>query len=229
MTFDEFVKKYSGSRIDYDNFAYIQCTDLARIYSKEVLGEDMDITITGYAEGYYTHPTAKVKELYTLIPNTPTFVPKKGDVAIWSSALNGAAGHIAVCNGEGNTEYFYSYDYNWKGQNDGWTKVKHTYSCVLGVLRPKDQTKVNGKEVKILETSGYKKGDKTIGVYAFKKLLMLAYAKKIVPKKLANDSVFGGGTITNVNTLLKKWGYKQTGIAGKKFIEKLYEEVLKKI
>jgi hypothetical protein len=36
-----------------------------------------------------------------------------------------------------------------------------------------------------------------------------------------NDYGFGAGTENAVNKLLKKWGYKQNGIAGAGFIKKL--------
>ena len=39
--------------------------------------------------------------------------------------------------------------------------------------------------------------------------------------KIDENSIFGEGTEKAVNALLKKWGYKQTSIAGEKFIKKL--------
>ena len=221
MTFDNFVKKYFGSAINYDGACGVQCVDLARIFSKEVVGEDMGHTPTGYACGYFTNPTAQVKKLFTLIKNTPSFVPKKGDLMVWSSALNGKAGHIAVCTGEGNTSYFYSYDYNWRGQNDGWTKVKHNYHCVLGVLRPKNQKNITGT-AKILDKTGFQKGNKTDGAFALKCLLILDGAK------LDDNSVVGDGTLNAVNTRLKAWGYSQNGIAGDNFIRKLRQKISNK-
>lgn len=228
MTFNEFFKANIGKGIDFDGNYGVQCFDLANQYSVDVVKSKPFIGM-GACEIYTNFDNQPAKADYNRYANTSSFVPKKGDIVVWASSLNGSVGHVAIATGEGDTTYFYSYDQNWTGNNDSCTKIKHTYNHVLGVLRPKDQTKVNGKEEKIMDTTGYKKGDKTIGVYAFKKLLMLAYTKKLVPKKLADDSVYGGGTITNVNSLLKKWGYKQTGIAGKHFISKLYNEILSKI
>jgi hypothetical protein len=42
---------------------------------------------------------------------------------------------------------------------------------------------------------------------------------------MKNDRGFGSGTETAVNKLLKKWGYKENGIAGAKFIKKLGKAV----
>ena len=77
------------------------------------------------------------------------------------------------------------------------------------------------KTLPTLDKTGYKKGQKTIGVLALKQLLLLAKDKGLITAKLNNDNVFGNGTQKAVNELLKKWGYKQNGIAGEKFIKKL--------
>lgn len=81
------------------------------------------------------------------------------------------------------------------------------------------------EELKTLDKKGYKKGDKTIGVFAFKQLLLIAKSKKMITASLNNDNTFGNGTEKAVNELLKKWGYKQTGIAGNNFIKKLGDKL----
>lgn len=80
---------------------------------------------------------------------------------------------------------------------------------------------------KVLDKKGYKKGQATIGVLAFKQLIILAKAKKLITQGVNNDNKFGEGTEKAVNLLLKKWGYKQTGIAGENFIKKLGAELKK--
>ena len=77
------------------------------------------------------------------------------------------------------------------------------------------------KTLPTLDKTGYKKGQKTIGVLALKQLLLLAKAKGLITAKLNNDNNFGKGTQKAVNELLGKWRYKQNGIAGEKFIKKL--------
>lgn len=83
--------------------------------------------------------------------------------------------------------------------------------------------------LKVLDTAGFKRGDKGTGVYAYKKLLKLAANATGVSINLADDGGFGGGTETATNKMLKKLGYKQNGIAGNTLIKKLYELVEKKI
>lgn len=73
---------------------------------------------------------------------------------------------------------------------------------------------------KTLDTDGFKKGDKGDGVLALKCLLKLSGVKG-----LDSTGGFGGGTQNAVNGLLKKWGYKQNGVAGDKFIAKLYKSI----
>lgn len=70
-------------------------------------------------------------------------------------------------------------------------------------------------ETKILDTDGFKKGDKSLGVYALKILLMREGAE------IDDNQIFGVGTEKAVNSYLKKWGYKQNGIAGEKFLKML--------
>ena len=82
---------------------------------------------------------------------------------------------------------------------------------------------------KALDTTGFKRGDKGTGVYAYKKLLKLAANVTGVSINLADDGGFGGGTETATNKMLKKLGYKQNGVAGNKLIKKLYEIVEKKM
>ena len=77
------------------------------------------------------------------------------------------------------------------------------------------------KKLPTLEKSGYKKGDKTSGVLALKEMIIIAKARKLHNVTLDENGIFGDGTEKAVNALLKKWGYKQTSIAGEKFIKKL--------
>ena len=80
-------------------------------------------------------------------------------------------------------------------------------------------------EKKELDTNGYKEGDKGYQALALKTLLKLAIDKGIVSGKLDNTTGLGGGSIKVVNALLKKWGYKENGIAGTNFINRIYKEL----
>lgn len=66
----------------------------------------------------------------------------------------------------------------------------------------------------VLDTDGFRKGNKGLGVY-FLKCWLSSYGFKLDD----NDS-FGEGTEKAVNSVLRKSGYAQNGIAGKKFAKK---------
>ena len=85
------------------------------------------------------------------------------------------------------------------------------------------------KTLPILETSGYKKGDNTIGGLALKELLLLAKKVGINKYNVDENGIIGYGTIKAINYLLGQWGYQQKGIAGAKFIKRLRAEIEKKI
>lgn len=86
--------------------------------------------------------------------------------------------------------------------------------------------KKSGTE-KTLDSEGFKRGDKSDGVLAYKCLLKLAGNAGIINVSVDDTGGFGGGTEKATNALLKKLGYKENGIAGGKLIQKLYEEIVK--
>ena len=138
MTFNEFVNKYIGRAVDYDGSSGAQCVDLAKAYLKEVFGIPQ-FSIGGSAKNYWEKEFKQLAD-FKKIKNTPDFVPKKGDIAVWNSSKGGGHGHVAICTGEGDTKHFYSYDMNWNGK--AMKRVKHDYSGFYGVLRPKDRSMI---------------------------------------------------------------------------------------
>lgn len=106
----------------------------------------------GNAHAYYDNynNNSELKNNFERISNTPSFVPQKGDIVVWSVKQHNGKGHIAIATGEGTTSYFYSYDQNWS--KEAMTKVKHTYTNVSGVLRAKDQSKITGVTQNVITT-----------------------------------------------------------------------------
>lgn len=74
---------------------------------------------------------------------------------------------------------------------------------------------------KTLDTTGMKQGDKNLGVYELKSMLSVLEAKGKISTHITVDEGFGAGTTAVVNSLLKSWGYKPNGIAGKGFVNKI--------
>lgn len=225
MTFDQFIKNHLGKGVDVDGAAGVQCVDLATAYFNEVFGSGIkNFWFDAHHFWDLFEQNAWLKANFTKLANTPAFVPQKGDVAIWSGSLNGGWGHIAICDGVGDTTYFYSYDQNWSGRHDPCARVKHSYSHIAGFLRPKEQSKLTGA-LPVLDETGMKQGDKNLGVYYLKTLLSIAEQKKLIPTHITVDKGFGSGTTAVVNALLARWGYRQNGIAGTGFADRVREMV----
>lgn len=139
MNLVEFIAKYKGQKIDFDNYAGGQCFDLYRQYAKEVLnfpqsGPTGDKGAAILWEEYDKDPIL-VKH-YEKIANSDTFIPKEGDVALWNRRMGSGYGHVAICTGKGDLNTFESFDQNWS-KISYCELVTHTYSSFYGVLRPK--------------------------------------------------------------------------------------------
>lgn len=142
MNYNEFINYYNGKALDYDGVAGVQCVDLVKYYLNRVFG--LQPGAWGNAKDYYEnyYNITALKNNFIRIANTPSFVPQQGDIVVWGVGLGNRYGHIAIATGEGDTKQFYSYDMNW-GEK-ACKKVLHNYKGFLGVLRPNDQSKVNG-------------------------------------------------------------------------------------
>jgi hypothetical protein len=76
-----------------------------------------------------------LKENFDRIENTPEFIPLPGDVVIWDSTNLNPYGHIAIFV-RGDLKSFDSFDQNLP-TGSACHIVHHTYSNVLGFLRPR--------------------------------------------------------------------------------------------
>lgn len=149
MTFDKWVEKYKGTKIDYDKVYGVQCVDLIKHFVKHVL--EVEPQSIGNAIEYYNkRNTSKyLTDNFTNYDYKSGFKFKKGDVLV----LKGTSkyGHISVCTGKQDTKGVYAYDENYKGSGDGMT-LRHYefggYYKMLNILRPKAQDKVLGTKPK---------------------------------------------------------------------------------
>lgn len=105
-----------------------------------------------------------------------------------------------------------------------WSKHGYTMDGFRKAVKSKMTT-----SLPILDKSGYKKGDATIGSLALKELLLLAKTLGMHKYGMDKNKPFGDGTLNAVNYLLGQWGYSQNGIAGENFIKRLHSEIDKKI
>lgn len=105
-----------------------------------------------------------------------------------------------------------------------WAKYGYTMDGFRKAVKAKMAAPVAEK---VLDEKGYIKGKKTIGVLTYKEWLIFAKEKGYIEQGVKEDECFGEGTEKATNELLKKWGYKQTGIAGANLIKRLKKEVAK--
>lgn len=183
MTFNKWVKENLGKGIDYDGTYGVQCVDLAKHYIKNVLGVTPQ-SIGNAIEYYNKRKTSEyLTKNFKWIDNTAEFIPKKGDLCVFTSKSGN--GHISVATGEGTTSYFYSYDQNFpKAKHEPMTKIKHSYTSFLGVLRPKK------KKITSLKCFKAYKGDSESIVDALEAIGAksdFSYRKKIAAKNKIKD------------------------------------------
>jgi N-acetylmuramoyl-L-alanine amidase len=109
-----------------------------------------------------------------------------------------------------------------------YKKLAQAYSDgILKTLGIKTAVKSATVSAKVLDKTGYKNGDGTIGSLALKELLILAKEFGIHKYGMDENRWFGKGTENAVNYLLGKWGYQKNGIAGENFIKRLKAEIKK--
>ena len=135
LTLEEFISKWLGKKADYDNAYGGQCVDLFRFYVKEVLGLDQPKSVGGAKEFWSNYETDPIlNSNFIKIKNTPEGLPESGDVMLWSARAGDGYGHVAIFL-EGDLNKFTSLDQNWPTVSK-CTKTEHTYTNVLGWLRP---------------------------------------------------------------------------------------------
>lgn len=129
ITVDDFIRLFNGHWCDWDGVAGNQCFDMANYYSWAIGGQPFYGT---GAKDIYT----QAGTFYTQIPNTPTAVPQKGDIVVWSGALNGGWGHVGVSTGVGDINTFQVLEQN-DPTNKSCQLKTYNYGYVLGWLHPK--------------------------------------------------------------------------------------------
>lgn len=130
MTFQQFLVKYNGKFVEVAGSvgAENQCVDLANAYIRDVYG--LPIIEWTNAKDF----PSKAGPAYDYILNTPSGIPKEGDIIIWGG---NQYGHIAIFV-EGNADTFRSFDQNFPtGSNSHIQNHNYNTPPVLGWLRKK--------------------------------------------------------------------------------------------
>ena len=151
MTYKEFFDKWNGKHCEVAGSANAinQCVDLANAYIREVLG----LPIVEWTNAV-DFPKKCLPPNYEYIKNTPTAIPKQGDLMIYDSP--DGIGHIDIFD-NGNGSKFVAFSQNWP-VGSVCKLVNHTYTGtykVIGWLRPSviinDMTDEQKKALELLE------------------------------------------------------------------------------
>lgn len=140
MTLQQFLTKYNGKFVEVAGSAGAenQCVDLANAYIRDVYG--LPIIEWTNAKDF----PSKAGPAYDYILNTPSGIPKEGDIIIWGG---NQYGHIAVFI-EGNADSFRSLDQNFPtGSNVHVQNHNYNTPPVLGWLRKKGAVVVENKDL----------------------------------------------------------------------------------
>ena len=136
--FQKFFAENNGKYVEVNDPSNLyQCMDLAYKWC-DYLQITRDTIRHLYAYEVYSKPCDATVKYFELIPNTPAGIPQVGDLVVFSKEIGGIAGHISIATGEGDTNSFKSFDQNF-GIDKHCRIVDHTYSAVLGWLRPRVQ------------------------------------------------------------------------------------------
>lgn len=169
-----------------------------------------DLEAAGYFAGIYIsrspaqmYLTDNVKQKYALwLAEYAPQLNYSGPVGIWQYSSTGRVSGIS-----GNVDMNYAYE-------DYPTLIKN--AGLNGYPKPNPN---------VLDTTGFKKGDKNDGVLALKQLLIIAHNLGIIAQKVDNNNSFGDGTEKAVNEYLKILGKNQNGIAGENFIKSIGNKI----
>lgn len=138
MNYLDFTRKYLGRYVDYDGHYGAQCADLMRFKQIDVDGYPAgSIPPAGYAKDIYRN--FSTNQYYRKIPNTPTGVPKQGDIIFFRTSLffpfiYGIAGHVAIFD-SGDVNKMVLFEQNYP-TGSPCRFGKHTYKDCLGWLTP---------------------------------------------------------------------------------------------
>jgi cell wall-associated NlpC family hydrolase len=137
MTYQEFLDKYDGHYIDYDNYYGYQCVDLMRQYIKDVFQLDPYKVLPASPGAKQIYQRYNMGYPFEKIANTKTNFPQQGDIVFWDWywRVTGVNGHVGIVVGEGsNVNNFITFDQNYPS-GTACHRQLHNYRGVMGWLR----------------------------------------------------------------------------------------------
>lgn len=135
---NQFIIDIQGQFVEISDRTNIyQCYDLAALWVL-VLGIPKSTISHLYAYEIYTKPNANTTQYFDLIPNTATFIPQDGDIAVFDKSTGNVAGHVGVALGGGTINSFMLFNQNNPlGTSAHLASYNYNSPKLLGVLRAK--------------------------------------------------------------------------------------------
>lgn len=137
---NQFIQNVQGQFIEVSDRSNIyQCYDLAALW---VIALNIPKSTISHLYAYeiYTKPNPNTKDFFDLIPNTTTFIPQDGDIAVFDKTSSNVAGHVGVALGGGSVNSFMLFNQNAPlGTNTHLGEYNYNSPKLLGVLRVKNQ------------------------------------------------------------------------------------------
>ena len=132
ITFQQFLNQYNGQmKVGTTPENTGECVGLVMKWLVETLGLPM---VWGNAKDLINNCD---KNAYEVEYNTPTGVPKKGNIIVWSSAMGGGYGHTAISTGTENITTFEVFEQNNPTGSNCHLRTYPNYNNVIGWFRPK--------------------------------------------------------------------------------------------
>ena len=135
MNYNEFKNKWKWKKTDFDWQFWFQCTDLSKLFCKEVYG----ITLWGFnwsaLNGWNTW--SPFSSRWKRVTNTPSAVPKAWDIIFFNKTATNPYGHTWVVWIKNNINTFTILEQNagngkwdWKWANAITERVKGYSKCL---------------------------------------------------------------------------------------------------
>lgn len=156
---NKFIADNNNKSVEVEDASALdQCMDLAFKYC-DVLGIDRAAIRHAYAYQVWAQPNEFTRKYFDLIENTPTFIPRTGDLAVFKIINGIPIGHISIVAPGSDINNLVSFGQNWDtlhyyhldsfGNHIPYcrTVVHYAYYGVAGFLRPKLTTQPVGDDI----------------------------------------------------------------------------------
>lgn len=136
MSFEEFIIKYNGKKVDFDGAYGSQCVDLFRLYNKEVWGNPHTGAVDGAKDLVVNYERMPLEQRFLSIVPVNRDLVRAGDVAVWNATELNKYGHVAIVVGLLGDESLIVFEQDGFKQDGAKLNIR-TDDNLLGFLRKK--------------------------------------------------------------------------------------------